>query len=88
RNEYPFASGHFGEVSQGDYNGRKVSLKAFKLYSNEMCKINDLLKAIIPAFFKEAILWQHIVHCNLLPFYGIYQLGDSGGRICLVSPWI
>ncbi|KAF8982244.1 kinase-like domain-containing protein [Cyathus striatus] len=84
RNEYPFASGHFGEVFQGDYNGRKVSLKVFKLYSNEMSKINDLLKA----FFKEAILWRHIAHHNLLPFYGIYQLGDSGGRICLVSPWM
>ncbi|KAF8999173.1 kinase-like domain-containing protein [Cyathus striatus] len=69
---------------RGDYNGRKVALKVFKLYSSEMTRINDLRKA----FFKEAILWRHLVHRNLLPFYGICQLGDSGGRTCLVSPWM
>ncbi|KAF8999175.1 kinase-like domain-containing protein [Cyathus striatus] len=84
RDEYPIASGHFGEVFRGDYNGRNVALKVFKLYANEMSRINDMLKA----FFKEAILWRHLVHRNLLPFYGIYQLGDSGGRMCLVSPWM
>ncbi|KAF9003246.1 kinase-like domain-containing protein [Cyathus striatus] len=84
RDEYPTSSGHFGEVFQGNYNGRKVALKVFKLYSSEMSKINNLLKA----FFKEAILWRRLAHRNLLPFYGIYHLGDSGGRICLVSPWM
>ncbi|KAF8999166.1 kinase-like domain-containing protein, partial [Cyathus striatus] len=84
RDAYPVASGHFGEVYQGSYNGRRVSLKVFKLYSNQLSKRHDLLKA----FFTEAILWRHLEHRNLLPFYGVYQLGDSGGRMCLVSPWM
>ncbi|KAF8999179.1 kinase-like domain-containing protein [Cyathus striatus] len=93
RDAYPIASGYFGEIFKGEINGRKLALKVFKLYANEMDKINDLLKASIFytylfAFYKEAILWRHLVHPNLLPFYGIYQLGDTGGRICLVSPWM
>ncbi|KAF8990025.1 hypothetical protein BDQ17DRAFT_1372489 [Cyathus striatus] len=84
RDAYPVTSGYFGEIFQGEINGRNLALKVFKLYANEMDKINDLFKG----FYKEAILWRYLVHPNLLPFYGIYQLGDTGGRICLVSPWM
>lgn len=40
------------------------------------------------AYSREAILWSHQAHPNLLPFYGIYHLDDEHGRICLVSPWM
>ncbi|KAF8999176.1 kinase-like domain-containing protein [Cyathus striatus] len=85
RDAHPTAGGHFAEIYKGEVNRRQLCLKVFKLYSSEIHKINDLLKV---AFYKEAILWRHLVHPNLLPFYGIYQLGDTGGRICLVSPWM
>ncbi|KAF8996204.1 kinase-like domain-containing protein [Cyathus striatus] len=45
---------------------------------------DDLLKA----FSKEGILWGHLCHENVLPFYGIYHLVDTFGRICLTSPWM
>ncbi len=37
---------------------------------------------------REAIVWSHLSHPNLLPFYGIYQVDDHLGRVCLVSPWM
>jgi serine/threonine protein kinase len=39
-------------------------------------------------FLKEAVLWGQLRHPNVLPFYGVYRLDDSHGRICLVSPWM
>ena len=37
---------------------------------------------------REAIVWSQLTHPNVLPFYGIYHLGDASGRIGLVSPWM
>ncbi|KAF5355815.1 hypothetical protein D9756_003687 [Leucocoprinus leucothites] len=39
-------------------------------------------------FVKEAMLWGQLHHPNIAPFYGIYHLDESRGRICLVSPWM
>lgn len=33
-------------------------------------------------------MWGNLEHPNLLPFYGIYHLGDNYGRVCLVSLWM
>ncbi|KAF8982241.1 hypothetical protein BDQ17DRAFT_1506628 [Cyathus striatus] len=63
QDEFPIASGHFGEVFRGDYNGRKVALKVFKLYLTL-----SLISNITKALFKEAILWRHLVHRNLCCF--------------------
>ena len=40
---------------------------------------------ILQRFSREAILWGQLSHPNLLPFYGLYQLGS---RACLISPWV
>ncbi len=34
------------------------------------------------------MLWAHLSHPNILPFYGIYRLGDMYGRMALISPWM
>lgn len=36
---------------------------------------------------KEIIVWAHLSHPNILPFYGVY-LDDELQRICLLSPWM
>jgi serine/threonine protein kinase len=36
---------------------------------------------------KEAILWAHLYHPNILPFYGVYTQNISE-RICIISPWM
>lgn len=33
-------------------------------------------------------MWSHLNHPNLLPFYGIYQVDERLGCVCLVSPWM
>lgn len=38
------------------------------------------------AFAKEIVLWAHLSHENILPFYGIYE--GVSGRICIISPWV
>lgn len=35
----------------------------------------------------EPIRHAHLSHENLLPFYGVYYIGQTS-RICLVSPWV
>lgn len=38
------------------------------------------------AFSREAVVWRQLSHPNLLPFYGVFYLGDRNDRLCLVSP--
>lgn len=42
----------------------------------------------LQSFAREAILWSQLEHPNVLPFYGLYRLGDQSDRVCLVSPWM
>ncbi|KAF9444181.1 kinase-like protein, partial [Macrolepiota fuliginosa MF-IS2] len=42
----------------------------------------------LQVFSREAMLWAHLSHLNILPFYGIYRIGDMYGRLGLISPWM
>ncbi|KAF8157141.1 kinase-like domain-containing protein [Crassisporium funariophilum] len=75
-------SGHFGEIWRGRFREQTVCLKFIKMYQRSS------RSHLLTAFSREAVLWGHISHPNLLPFYGIYYLGDEHGRMCLVSPWM
>ncbi|KAF6757190.1 kinase-like domain-containing protein [Ephemerocybe angulata] len=74
--------GSYGEVYRGRFEDQNVALKMFKV--RERSDISKILKAV----WKEAILWSQLSHDNLLPFYGVYHLGDQHNRVCLVSPWM
>ncbi|TFK27653.1 kinase-like protein [Coprinopsis marcescibilis] len=80
--DQPLAAGHFGEVWKGQFLEQPICLKVVRLYQN-----SDAHR-LIKAFSREAIIWSHLSHDNLLPFYGMYQLEDNSNRICLVSPWM
>ncbi|EDR08211.1 uncharacterized protein LACBIDRAFT_297628 [Laccaria bicolor S238N-H82] len=71
-------SGRFGEIYKGRSRNQTICLKVIKV--NQKTKIKHLLK--------EALLWGHLSHPNILPFYGIYHLEDTRGRISFVSPWM
>ena len=93
-------SGHFGEIYKGRFRNQAICLKIIKV--NRKTQIKHLLKVSLfdafnnrkrlkvtsQAFFKEALLWGHLSHPNILPFYGIYHLEDKHGRISFVSPWM
>lgn len=39
------------------------------------------------AFIKEATLWAHLSHSNILPFYGVFLVNKTL-KTGLVSPWM
>ncbi|KAF5323861.1 hypothetical protein D9611_008396 [Ephemerocybe angulata] len=80
---HAITAGHFGEIWKGSFRGQSVCVKVLKVYQRG--DINKLLKA----FTREALLWNHMRHDNVLPFQGIHRLpGDEAGRIALISPWM
>ena len=95
---FPVDSGRFGEIYKGRSRNQVICLKVIKV--NQKTQINHLLKVSLfgafnnrkwltsQALFKEALLWGHLSHPNILPFYGIYHLKDRHGRISFVSPWM
>ncbi|CAA7268614.1 unnamed protein product [Cyclocybe aegerita] len=74
-------SGSFGDIWKGRFDGQAVCLKVVKIYQNSR-------RERLQVFHKEAIVWGHVFHLNLLPFYGVYHLDDQYRRMCLVSPWM
>ena len=90
--------GRFGEIYKGRSCNQAICLKIIKV--NPKTQIKHILKVSLfnafnnrkcptsQTFFKEALLWGHLSHPNILPFYGIYHLKDTQGRISFVSPWM
>ncbi|KAJ3561049.1 hypothetical protein NP233_g10436 [Leucocoprinus birnbaumii] len=77
----PVEVGGFGDIWEGTYQNIRVCVKMAR-------QIKDLKKTLFTkAFVKEAIIWSQLSHPNVLPFYGIYVLGDQRSRMALVSPW-
>ncbi|KAG2017855.1 TKL/TKL-ccin protein kinase [Coprinopsis cinerea AmutBmut pab1-1] len=80
REPHPIASGHFGEVYKGYFEGKVVALKLIKMY--ERTKASVITKAVL----HEVVIWCQLVHRNVLPFLGIHE--SEEGWISLVSPWM
>ncbi|KXN82738.1 Peptidyl-prolyl cis-trans isomerase A2 [Leucoagaricus sp. SymC.cos] len=79
----PRASGLFWEIWKATFGEYPVCLKMARVY-----KYTDI-QSFISAFVRDAIKWRQLIHPNILPFYGIYQLEEQlGGGVCLVSPWM
>ncbi|KAL0576451.1 Rho guanine nucleotide exchange factor [Marasmius crinis-equi] len=79
---HPVAGGAFGDVWKGRIANEIVCLKVVKVYL--VSDVQQLLKE----YMQEAIVWQQLRHPNLLPFVGMYYLGEGQGQLCLVSPWM
>ncbi|KAJ6594696.1 kinase-like domain-containing protein [Mycena capillaripes] len=78
----PAAAGSFGDVWKGSIHGETVSVKIMRVYQE-----TDV-EALLKAFHHEALIWRQLSHPNLLPFFGLYYLGDIKCQLCLVSPWM
>ncbi|EKM78812.1 hypothetical protein AGABI1DRAFT_41025 [Agaricus bisporus var. burnettii JB137-S8] len=72
--------GSFADIFQGQYGAQKVCVKAVRIFQR-----GDNTR-MLKAFAKEIVLWAHLSHENILPFYGIYE--GVSGRICIISPWV
>ncbi|RDB28781.1 Serine/threonine-protein kinase HT1 [Hypsizygus marmoreus] len=75
------ASGSYGYIWKGRTGGKAVAMKVMRGDSSSTGNIFKI-------FCKEAILWRHLRHPHVLPFYGVCQWPGAPLRVCLVSPWM
>lgn len=103
QDKVPIGCGSFGDVFQGKMmDGNMVAVKRMRCYlrqTEEQRETNlkvglsklilssRLIETTTKAMCKEALIWSHLEHPNLLPFCGIKRelLPFS---LCLVSPWM
>ncbi|KAJ3562111.1 hypothetical protein NP233_g9779 [Leucocoprinus birnbaumii] len=79
---YPVKGGGFADIYRGSSGSQKLCLKVVRIFEESDSK--RFLKVVT----KEAILWGQLKHPNVVSFYGVYFLGPSPGRVCLVLPWM
>ncbi|EMD36226.1 hypothetical protein CERSUDRAFT_65942 [Gelatoporia subvermispora B] len=62
----PEAAGGYADIWRGDYDGREVAVKVFRGYDSSGVPPLDM-----KALLKEAVVWKHLRHPNIVPFVGI-----------------
>ncbi|KAF5337490.1 hypothetical protein D9758_013596 [Tetrapyrgos nigripes] len=70
-------------IRQGDnatYEGLDYAVKVFSLYLGNI----DVTKHCL----REAILWSHLKHPNVLPLLGVYYRDEDRKSVSFVSPWM
>ncbi|KAF9464909.1 kinase-like domain-containing protein [Collybia nuda] len=75
---HPLAGGSFANIYKGIFEGQYVCMKVIRLYQPFQ------VRYFLQRLYSEVILWKQLKHENLLPFYGVYKLGN---QLCLVSHW-
>ncbi|KAF9499684.1 kinase-like protein [Pleurotus eryngii] len=81
----PRFSGSFGDVFLASLHGVPVALKRMRPIWTSLNP--DDIEAMRQKHCREALIWQHLSHPNLLPFIGIDNK-TFHPTPCLVSPWI
>ena len=103
RDQHPLDGGSFADLYKGELNGKHVALKVIRLFSKQASVEKEKVRKVCgylvysrarpscwvihQAFRKEALLWFHLEHPNILPAYGVDQVSFPG-NLCLVSPWL
>ncbi|TFK48834.1 kinase-like protein [Heliocybe sulcata] len=80
----PVAIGGFADVYRAELNGHTVALKKLRVFSSDM---TDQGRAKMKMLCREAMIWQHLEHPNILQFLGI-DCDLYAGQWCLVSLWM
>lgn len=80
----PISGGGFADVFRATWNAQIVCLKRVRIFADTPTIRRDRL---IQMFYREALLWCHLYHPNVLPFVG-FDVTSFQSRICLVSPWM
>ncbi|KAF7367933.1 Protein kinase domain-containing protein [Mycena sanguinolenta] len=73
------AGGSFSDVYKGSLRGQSVAVKIMRVFDTTN------IAAAVQNFGQEAVIWRQLLHPHLLPFFGLYYVGE---RPCLVSPWM
>ncbi|KAJ3570670.1 hypothetical protein NP233_g4258 [Leucocoprinus birnbaumii] len=75
--------GGFGDIYQGELGGRSVCVKTARAFQRNLNH-----KKRLRAQAGELIIWSHLAHQNILPFYGLFFSPERVRRVCIVSPWM
>ncbi|KAJ3556549.1 hypothetical protein NP233_g11952 [Leucocoprinus birnbaumii] len=78
----PQQEGGFGYVCKAIHNGQLVCVKAIRMYERPTSAQH------LKGLSKELILWAHLDHPNVVPFYGVWIPKGPLFRTCVVSPWM
>ncbi|KAJ7819449.1 kinase-like domain-containing protein [Mycena olivaceomarginata] len=89
RSLYLIIGGGFANVYRGQYTDADglqvdVALKALRIFQNQT---EDALAALHKKFVKEALVWYHLRHDNIVPFLGVDSTTFPGPAM-MVSPWM
>ncbi|KAK0230049.1 kinase-like domain-containing protein [Armillaria fumosa] len=80
---YPIDGGEAWDIWKGTVDGRDVCLKVFRTFSMTAAEKKTFFKELC----REAVIWKHLHHINILPFIGI-NTANFVDRFCLISPWM
>ncbi|KAJ8521240.1 hypothetical protein ONZ45_g2042 [Pleurotus djamor] len=75
--------GSFSNVYRARYGDQAVALKRMRIFESDTETVHMKLRQ---RFCREALLWQHLDHPNVLPFIGIDP--DNFESLCMISPWL
>lgn len=93
----PVWCGELSSVFKGNYQSRPVAVKVMQLYTSNreatlrvrtlviINPIHDLFRHATQKFCKEAVIWRHLRHPNILPLTGV-TIGSE--RCSMVSDWM
>ncbi|CAK5271444.1 unnamed protein product [Mycena citricolor] len=82
RDSYPSFGGGFGDIYQAQFQETKVAVKHLRTFLRDAEQRRLRLQ-----FCREALVWQHLQHPNILPLIGIDQ-ETFPYSLCLISPWM
>ncbi|KAF4569714.1 hypothetical protein EYR40_008693 [Pleurotus pulmonarius] len=75
--------GSFSNVYRASYLGQTVALKRMRVFETDTEAAQSKIRQ---KFCREALVWQHLKHPNVLPFIGIDP--ENFESLCIVSPWM
>ena len=90
--------GSFADIFKGRLVDQDITIKVLKVY--QKLDIEKLLKVTSKYVifmmstkghfqeFSSTVTWRQLLHPNVLPFYGVYQLARNPPRVCLACPWM
>lgn len=76
------SGGSYSDVWQGRLHGKPVCLKVVRLFTTVANRAR-----VIKQFCREALVWKHLDHPNVLPLLGV-NMELFKPSFCLVSPWM
>ncbi|KAJ7468569.1 kinase-like domain-containing protein [Mycena latifolia] len=80
REQRPSFCGYDSDIYRASYRGEAVALKRLRVFIEDS-------RTARAKFYREALIWQPLVHPHILPLFGVYREPLSSS-LFMVSPWM